>query len=171
MSNKISLRPAAGLTAVALLPLQLVLDRIVAGVAQRQAELFERLGPHSASTFLIDPTDLPIMLLLQPDPAEPRLVAVWRGAEPEADCRIRASFLTLLALVDGRGDGDALFFSRDLSVEGNVEAVVTLRNALDDLDITLTQDIVGSSGLLRRPLQAALDVLRSLNLAGRQHVA
>ncbi len=146
-----------------LLPLQLVLDRIVRGVAARQAPLFERLGGHSHSVYLIDPVNLPVVLVLKPDPRAPQLRVAWRAAAEKADCRIAGSFLTLLALIDGRRDGDALFFSRDLTVEGDIDAVVTLRNALDDLDTTLVQDIVAASGPLRGPLQAALRFLRSFD--------
>ena len=68
-----------------------------------------------------------------------------------------------MGLVDGSYDGDALFFSRDLTVEGDIDAVVTLRNALDDLDTTLVQDIVAASGPLRGPLEAVLRLLRSFD--------
>jgi predicted lipid carrier protein YhbT len=69
----------------------------------------------------------------------------------------------LLALVDGRRDGDALFFSRELTVEGDIDAVVTLRNALDDLDTTLVQDILSASGPMRPPLEAIVQFLRSFD--------
>jgi predicted lipid carrier protein YhbT len=150
-----------------LLPLQIVLDRIVAGVASRQPAIFARLGRHAGSVFLIDPLNLPIVLTLSPHPRQPRLRADWRGRHEKTDCRIAGSFLTLLALIDGRGDGDALFFSRHLTVEGDIDAVVSLRNALDDLDVTLVQDIVQSSGPMRMPLEALLQFLRAI---GRQQV-
>ncbi|HLF22139.1 MAG TPA: SCP2 sterol-binding domain-containing protein [Aestuariivirga sp.] len=148
---------------VFLLPLQLVLDRIVRGVAVRQPSLFARLGRHCRSIYLIDPVNLPVVLVLAPDPRAPELRVAWRGAMPRSDCRIAGGFLTLLALIDGRRDGDALFFSRDLTVEGDIDAVVTLRNALDDLDTTLVTDIVTASGPLRLPLEGILRFLRSFD--------
>jgi O2-independent ubiquinone biosynthesis accessory factor UbiT len=143
-----------------LFPLQAILQQIVSGVARRQSAVFERLGPHCHSTYLIDPVNLPIVLILKPDRTNPQLRAAWRGKAGATDCRIAGRLQTLLALVDGRGDGDASFFSRDLTVEGNIDAVVTLRNALDDLDVTLVQDIVSSSGPLRGPLEAILRIFR-----------
>lgn len=151
------------MSAVLLLPLQLLLDRIVMGVASRQSAVFERLGPHCRTTYLIDPVNLPIVLLLKPDPRAPQLKAMWRGKDAKGDCRIAGSFLTLLAIIDGRRDGDAMFFSRDLTVEGDIDAVVTLRNALDDLDVTLVQDILQSAGPLRSPLEGILRFLRTLD--------
>jgi hypothetical protein len=42
------------------------------------------------------------------------------------------------------------FFTRDLIVEGNTEAVVVLRNALDDLDGNIFDDLAASWGANRR---------------------
>jgi predicted lipid carrier protein YhbT len=156
---------------IILLPLQAVLARVVRGVATRHAGLFERLGDHTASTYLIDPMNLPIVLVLKPDPQMPQLRAYWRDAAPKADCCISGNFLTLIALVDGRRDGDAVFFSRDLLVTGDIDAVVTLRNALDDLDLTLVQDIVSSAGPLRRPLSGLMQFLRSFDNGKAPHVS
>ena len=155
---------------IVLLPLQAVLDHVVRGVAKRQAGVFERLGHHAASTYLIDPVNLPIVLVLKPDPQSPQLRACWRRTAPKADCRITGSFLTLLALVDGRRDGDALFFSRDLMVTGDIDAVVTLRNALDDLDVTLVEDIIDAAGPLQRPLAGLMQFLRSFDTGKARHV-
>lgn len=157
------------MSSLVLLPMQLVLDRIVRGVAARRVSLFERLGRHCRSIYLIDPVDLPVVLVLTPDPRAPELRLAWRGTAPQSDCRIAGGFLTLLALIDGRRDGDALFFSRDLTVEGDVDAVVTLRNALDDLDTTLVQDIVAASGPLRLPLEGVLRFLRSFDRREARH--
>lgn len=151
------------MSAIALAPLQFVLDRIVRGFARRQPSVFDRLGRHCASSYLIDPVNLPIVLLLKPQPLAPTLRAAWRSSGETGDCRIAGSFATLLALIDGRRDGDALFFSRDLTVEGDIDAVVTLRNALDDLDVSPVQDIVNSAGLLRKPLAAVIELLRALD--------
>ena len=48
----------------------------------------------------------------------------------------------LLKLMEGRVDGDALFFSRTLNIEGDTEAVLTLRNAVDSADVRLV-DVLG----------------------------
>lgn len=155
--------------AFVLAPLQLLLHSAVCGVARRQSALFERLGKHTASTFLIDPVNLPIVLVLRPNPQRPELRAAWRWHNERGDCRIAGTFQTLLALVDGRRDGDATFFSRDLTVEGDIDAVVTLRNALDDLDVTLTQDLLDGAGVLRGPFSAALQLFRALDRQEQRH--
>ncbi len=120
--------------------LQPFLGRAVRHVAAIRPEMFRRIGPHTAKTFLIDPTDLPFVMVLRPDPEKPSLRAWRRGEAPAYDGRIAGAFLTLLDMVDGRLDGDALFFTRELAVEGDTEAVVCLRNALDDLDGSVIED-------------------------------
>lgn len=94
-----------------LLPLQPVLGRIVRSIVRHRPGIFSRIGPHTEKTFLIDPVNLPFCLLLQPSPSTPRLRAVRRNKGAQTyDARIAGSFLTLLDMVDGRLDGDALFF-------------------------------------------------------------
>jgi len=138
--------------------LQPVLEHIVSTVARRRPELFARLGDSCKKKFLINPKNLPFFLLLQPDPKRPKLEALNRGREIEHDVCISASFHTLLKMIDSQSDSDALFFNRDLSVTGDTEAIVALRNALDDMDGTLARDVAASFGPLSRPVSAIFDL-------------
>jgi len=143
-----------------LFPIQPLLKRIVTHVSENRPELFARLGPHKTSCFLINPTNLPFVMVLCPDPEKPSLKAYRHPDEVHHDASISGSFLTLLNMVDGQLDGDALFFTRDLVVEGNVEAVVTLRNALDDLEGSIVDDIAQSCGPFSKPIQKIFGILR-----------
>lgn len=141
-----------------------VLAHVLRETLRQRPELFARLGPHAAKTFLIDPTDLPLAFLLRPDPASPMIAPVRRrGAATDWDGRIAGPLAALLGLVHGTVDGDALFFSRDIAMEGDTAAIVALRNAIDDAEIdllTLAADAFGDSGRLAgrlaRPLAAGL---------------
>jgi len=150
-----------------LAPLQPVLRHVVEHVAASHGELFGRLGPHAGKKFLIDPTNLPFVLVLQPDPARPRLVARRRHPVPLHDAAITGTFGVLFAMIDGRLDGDALFFSRDLMVSGDTEAVVALRNALDDLDENVVDNLASAFGPLSAPARLAASVLRLLTAEDR----
>lgn len=141
-----------------LFAMQPVLGHIAAAVARRRPELFARLGNSSRKRFLIDPRNLPIVLLLQPDPIRPRLRAYPRDRDVAHDVSISGSFLTLLRLIDSRTDSDALFFNRDIAVTGDTEAIVALRNALDDMDTTLADDVAAAFGPLSRPVRAVFDI-------------
>lgn len=132
------------------------LSRIVWRIAARHPSLFARLGPHQTTDFLIDPVDLPFALHLRPDPQALVFRAMARDAAPQAGAVIRGRFMLLLELIDSEEDGDAAFFSRDLEVIGNTEAVVRLRNALDDVEGSIAQDAAEMFGPPGRAILAQL---------------
>jgi predicted lipid carrier protein YhbT len=141
-------------------PIQFFLKRIVKNVAERNPRMFFRIGTHVNSVYIIDPTNLPFILRLIPNPDKPLLRAERRQEQQEYDARISGSFLTLLGLIDGRIDGDSVFFTRDLKVEGDTEAVVCLRNAIDDLDGSILDDVPTACGPFARPLKRAISMFR-----------
>jgi predicted lipid carrier protein YhbT len=123
------------------LVIQPILEKIVRHISIARPELFNRIGPHTNKDFLIDPTNLPYVFLLRPKKENPDLRLCHRSKIPEHNARISGTFLTLLKMIDGQLDGDALFFTRDLIIQGDTEAVVCLRNALDDMDGSVAEDI------------------------------
>jgi len=154
--------PGLLLAPVPLALLQPIFNRIATHVAEERPELFNRLGEHAGKRFLIDPTDLPFVLLLTPEPERPQLTAHRRSERPAHDAGIAGSFFNLLDLIDGSLDGDALFFSRDLRVSGDTGAVVALRNALDDFDGSALDSLVSSFGPLSVPAALALSTVRAV---------
>ena len=118
--------------------------------------LFQRLGAHAKKTVLIDPTDLPILFALTPDPRRPRLRIERRGSRIKYDARIAGPLAALIGLVHGVYDGDALFFSRDLVIEGDIEAVLALRNAIDNEEIDLAEEAAELFGPLAKFVAPAL---------------
>ena len=163
--------PARGLRSllrsapVPLFPMQPVLGWIVRSIARRRPEIFERIGPHTSKCFVVDPTDMPFVLVLHPDPIRPRLRAARRRHAAVYDARIAGSFLTLLAIADGRLDGDSLFFTRELVVEGDTEAALCLRHALDDLDGSIADDIAEMFG---PPGRATVNMMRRMGKHGHE---
>lgn len=132
--------------------LQPFLNAVMAITRRRHPGLFDRLAGLSESTFLIDPIDLAFDFLLRPAPP-PSLVAVAKGGQMEEPptATIRGPLMALIQLLEGKLDGDALFFSRDLVVEGDTEAVVTLRNAVDGAGIDVLDDFLSALGPLAGP--------------------
>lgn len=132
------------------LPLDLALRRFVGSLAERHPSLFSRLDDQATKTFLIDPTDVALAFVLKPDPAMPRLEAVKRAGDGSVsavwDARIAGPLAALLGMVHGALDGDALFFSRDIVIEGDTEAVLALRNAVDDAEIDLAEEVAAIAG-------------------------
>lgn len=141
-----------------LFPLQFVLNRSIASIAKRHPRIFQRLGNYAEKTFLIDPVDMPFVLILRPKPENP-ILEVKRTWSMPWDARISGTFIHLLRLVEAESDGDALFFSRDLVIEGNTEAVVALRNALDDMDSNVVDEAAKAFG---KPGIAGLKLARKM---------
>lgn len=141
-----------------LFAVQPLLGHIVTTIARRRPDLISRLGDNCRKRFLIDPHNLPFFLLLRPDPDWPQLIAYDRGQEIGHDVRISGTLLTLLGLIDGRSDSDALFFHRGLTITGDVEAVVALRNAIDNAEATLVDDVAACFGPLSHPVRAMFDL-------------
>lgn len=114
-------------------------------VLKKHPGLFERLGDHGAKRFAFLPIDLPLAFVVEP--ARSAISVTRKTSMPyPADALVEGPLFMLLALLEGRCDADALFFSRDLAVTGDMEAMLAMRNALDDADIDLPRDLSGLAG-------------------------
>lgn len=148
---------AAPLRALPLAPLSASLTAFSRRIAKSHPGLFRRLGEHADTPFVIDPTDLPLVILLHPGNGTPS-VRLTRG-HAEGAARIAGPLAALLGLVHGGFDGDALFFSRDLVIEGDTSASLALRNAIDDAELDLSEELMGLTGPLAKPVHRALMLL------------
>jgi predicted lipid carrier protein YhbT len=133
-----------------------LLRQFMAGLLRRHPQMFERLGPYGETRFLIDPVDLSFVLLLVPSARAPRLEMHPRSRVPAWEAAVRGPILKLLEMAEGEQDGDALFFSREIVIEGDTSAVLALRNAIDDAQIDLLAEVEAVFG----PLAPVLGRLR-----------
>jgi predicted lipid carrier protein YhbT len=118
-----------------LAPLQAMAHRAMHAMLAHNPSMLARLGEHAGARFAIDPVDCPIVFLIEPRPAHPRLTVARQLQSSDWDARISGNLVVLLGLLEGAYDGDALFFSRDLTIEGDTAAVLSLRNAIEDADL------------------------------------
>lgn len=123
---------------------QALLTKAARNLWRRHAHAVARL--ESDSRILVDPLDLPWRLVVCPGHGPPELEIVGRDADVRADAAVRAPAAALIALLEGRADGDALFFSRELAIEGDTAAVVALRNAIEGAGIHVIEDILAPFG-------------------------
>lgn len=126
-----------------------LLDRLARVFARRHPRASEALSALPASAVLIDPVDLPSGVLLRLGPGGLRL-RLCDADTAAADAVVRGRFGALLDLAEGRIDGDALFFRRDLTIAGDTALVVALRNALDGEDLDLMAELDAAAGPLGR---------------------
>lgn len=146
-----ALRPVPGLV------LQAAASFSMAAIHRRHGAVFERLRDLKNANFLIEPSDVPVRLLLSVTLPRPRLTVLTADEDPivPAAARITGPLSALVDLLEGRIDGDALFFSRVLVVEGDMAAVIALRNAVDGAEISLVDDLsrlLGPFGIPARGL-------------------
>lgn len=141
------------------LPLVAAAARLAFGcIVDRHPDLFDRLGEHGRKTFGFDPVDLPFAFVVRPAFGS---IQVVRSLSDDTDASAAGTFVSLLALLEGRADGDALFFSREIEVAGDMEAVLALRNALDNCGLDLPADLAASLGPLGPLVRTACEALRS----------
>lgn len=139
-------------------PLAIIASSIMQRILDRNPGLIARLGPHAHKRFAVDPLDCPFVFLIEPLPMRPRLQVLETLTGIEHDARIAGTVIVLAGLLEGIYDGDALFFSRDLTIEGDTAAVLALRNAIEDSDL----DPGRTAGLPDALAPAASQVLHSL---------
>ncbi len=144
--------------------MQPALDIAMTTVRRRHPELFDRLSCLENPVFLIDPVDLPLVFILRPGAAAPSLTAARNADGIGATATVRGPLMALMGLLEGTSDGDALFFSRSLVFEGDTEAVVALRNAVDDAEISLFEDLLSVLGPLARPARRVVGIVAGVAL-------
>jgi len=155
-----------------LAPLQAMLALVTRAMTRRHPQVFARLQSLGGAVIAIDASDLPCLFEFRPNAPGDKLRLVPRDQNIAAIATIRGPLAALLALLQGRCDGDALFFSRTLTIEGDTASVLTLRNAIDSAEIDLPADIAAAFGrggpviarLLRRPLNVLGTLMRDAAL-------
>ncbi|RUM95177.1 lipid carrier [Pseudaminobacter arsenicus] len=156
---------------VAIAPAGLLLTHCVRTLARRQPNLFDRLGEWRSARYLVAPSDLAFAFIVVPDGEKSIVHVVGKNSPGSVDVAITGPLLTLLGLLDGTLDGDALFFHRIISISGRTEAILALRNTIEDAELR-PADFFGLHGIVARLADAGilngLSVVRWL-IAGRAH--
>jgi predicted lipid carrier protein YhbT len=139
-------RPALNLGAAALL----------AAMGRNHPHLFAVLAECRQTRVLVELSDPPRRFLLQYGGGAPMLRVADGESDVAADAELKGGLEAMMALLEARVDGDALFFTRELTVSGDTAAVVTLRNILDRETISVLEEASSLFGPLRRMARAAI---------------
>ncbi len=159
------LRLSTGLAAraLALTPLavaQLHLDLALGRLLRRHPEIVRRLSWAEERRALVIPSDLPVAFLVRCVPGKLFMTVTRKERAPSADATISGPIAAILDMATGEDDGDALFFSRVVKVEGDMEVAVALRNAIDGAGIDLFTDFLPSPVLKAPFVSLGVDALR-----------
>jgi len=133
--------------------LQPAVDMAVSVMSRRHPDLIDSLTALGNDAVLIDPSDVPVAFLLRQNNGRLFLRCVRTApAVPKPAATIGGRLSVLVSLAEGDIDGDALFFTRDLTVRGDTGLVLTLRNALERSGIKLSEEIRSVLGPLTSPM-------------------
>ncbi len=143
-------------------PLQLFLSAVLSRIVRHHPHMFERLGSYAGKRYGLVPSDLPFAFVLDTASHAPR-IRVVRSLPDRLDAKISGPLLALVGMADGSYDGDALFFSRIIVVEGDIEAVLALRNAVDDAGVDVLREGASLLGPLGQFGEAMLRHQRNQN--------
>ncbi|NIX75916.1 ubiquinone anaerobic biosynthesis accessory factor UbiT [Microvirga terricola] len=146
---------SAALRPLPLHPLQFFLSAVLRRIVRQHPRMFERLGHYAGKRYGLAPSDLPFGFVLDTAPVGPG-IAVVRSLPAGLDATISGPLQALLGMASGAYDGDALFFSRTIVVEGDIEAVLALRNAIDDAGVDILREGTALLGPLGRLGEALL---------------
>lgn len=131
-------RGAAQATSLAMQPAALLLTASLRRLAGRRPDVFERLGAARSARILICPAGLPMAFLVCPDGDHGTVRVEFAAVPIPYEARIEAPFDLLLQLMQGTEDGDAAFFASELWIEGDTAVVLSLRNAIEEAEMKLT---------------------------------
>lgn len=144
--------------------------RLMRRIGRSQPRLFANLTAAPPCAIGIEPTDVPHRFILRYGGAPPSLL-LERGAPGPVDACVKGPLATLVAMLEGRLDGDALFFSRAITITGDSNAVLTLRNLVDRDGIDVLAAATAVFGPFDRPARAALCVIERHLASVRRRVA
>ncbi|MCL2469320.1 MAG: SCP2 sterol-binding domain-containing protein [Alphaproteobacteria bacterium] len=130
---------------------QRLLAMVVAQTKRRHPSLVKNLAALAPVRVYILPTDVRFGFLLTLGQT-PLTFTLTKEQNPPHEAKITGSLQSLVALLEGEVDGDQLFFTRDLQITGDTEAIVGLRNTLDRETIDLCAEMRAALGPLGRPL-------------------
>lgn len=154
-----SLPPFAGKIArfLPLSPMEIAVRHLINRALAARPSFEARLAEYAGRRFAIDPVDCPFTFFITASNGKAEVEIIRDADKVPFDARIRAPLIVLMGMIDGTYDGDALFFSRDLTIEGDTEAVLALRNALEDAEFD-PGEVLGVPSKVRGPFNRAAEL-------------
>jgi len=138
-----------------------LVEALVRKMARRHPRLFKNLARLGPAVVQFKPLDLPHSFTLRLGDGPVTLQLTGKDEEAPDAC-IQGNLAVLLDMLEGRTDGDTLFFSRDIVVTGDTSLVVGLRNTLDREEINLLDEVLSLCGPFEKSAGMALTVLGRL---------
>lgn len=131
-----------------LAPMVRILNRTLHRRHPALVKAFGRLDPATVHVTL---TDVPHRFQIGYGNGRMDVSVLTNPNPPAPDAAMSGNLATMIDLLEGRIDSDALFFTRDLRVTGSTAVAVAVRNTMDREVIDLRDDIAAAFGPFERP--------------------
>ncbi len=148
-------RAPTPLVAMASLVPPAILARMVAvlsrSIRRRHPDLIHAFARLEPAVVHVELVDLPMRFAIAFGCGRMDLRLLRGTATAPPDATIRGGLDALIDLLEGRIDGDTLFFARKLQITGSTAVIVAVRNTLDREEISVRDEIAASFGPLQTP--------------------
>lgn len=132
------------------------LEALMKRIEDRHPRLFDNLGRLSPALVRFEVTDLPHAFSLRFGKGQTVCFKLADTGDEAPGATIRGDLETLFAMLEGKIDGDTLFFSRGITLTGDSEVVVGLRNTLDREALGVMDEVLSFCGPFAEPAGRAL---------------
>ena len=151
-NNTLSANMLIGMLLQPIIPkiiVQKAIDSLTAYFTKIHPGVVDRMSDYAPARIVLNPTDMPFYFLAEFTKSNFHILYIENDdIDLQEITTISATFDFFLKMLERQSDGDALFFSRQLMIEGDTTIVVALRNILEAENVNINDDINETFGTL-----------------------
>ncbi len=132
--------------------LQTGINKLTKLFLQQHPKVITKMAEFSPARLVLVPADMPFCFFVEFTKDSLQINIIDSNAYSGSNLTIvTASLEVFIKMLEGDLDGDALFFSRQLMVEGDTTIVVALRNILEAESVNIKKDVNETLGVFAAP--------------------
>jgi predicted lipid carrier protein YhbT len=144
--------------------LQQAINKLVQMFSDLHPNVINRMAEFTPAIIILNPIDMPFSFLVEFTANNMNILIIDDQHYTGDDItKISATLSFFLNMLEGELDGDALFFSRQLIIEGDTTIIVALRNILEAENIDINKDINDKSTLLANIIKFVKNTARAVS--------
>lgn len=126
---------------------QVAINQLTKKFQQMHGGVISRMNEFAPARIILNPVDMPFVFFVEFQKDNFSILLLDEDSYVGEDITtISATFAFFLNMLEGDKDGDALFFSRQLTLTGDTTVIVALRNILEAESININKDINAQFG-------------------------
>lgn len=128
--------------------LQNAINRLTKLFIQKHPKVITKMAEYTPARLVLIPSDMPFCFFVEFTKDNMQINIIDQNAFDGKNLTcITASLELFIKMLEGNLDGDALFFSRQLTVAGDTTIIVALRNILEAENVNIKTDIDETFGV------------------------